>query len=40
MRPAAPETNANGRDKSLKLLLWPLLARLYAHFRPARRQTT
>jgi EAL domain-containing protein (putative c-di-GMP-specific phosphodiesterase class I)/CHASE2 domain-containing sensor protein len=26
MRPAAPETNANGRDKSLKLLLWPLLA--------------
>jgi TctA family transporter len=22
------------------LLLWPLLARLYTHFRPARRQTT
>ncbi len=26
MRPASPETTANGKDKGLKLLLWPLLA--------------
>ena len=26
MRPAAPETNANGKQARLKLLLWPLLA--------------